>query len=443
MNQVIEFETTRKDLSHLTGLTFFTNLINRLNLEGALGKILPQMGHKAILKTKEKFIAGMLGFIAGADCIDDLDSLKQDPLFSSLTHGGIAPSTMRKFMGRFELKHFERLQDLLPQVAYQLRTMLLGNSSTITITMDATPHEQHGEYMEGVDWCYNKKKGYITQNAFDDKGFCYGWNLMSGNSHSHNGAVEMIERVFKHIPKNLKRYFRADSAYGSHKVYNSLINLGVHFGICLSENVWGALLDRNEFKMKWSKTRIRFFDSNKCQIASTIYSPKNLKGRSFLRVVYIRAPKEVITKEDKRHYRYYAIITDLPESEMSNEEVIQFYRGRANAENHIKDLKNGMDFKHFPCQSMNKNKACGFMGIYAYNLMRYASFAISPQGCFLKRVRTKLVYIAAELRRGQKKIKLRVTTHIYQEVTRLKEKLHSKHCTHGLYRLSRGSSRST
>ncbi len=387
----------------------------------------------------------MLAFIAGADCIEDLNSLKQDPLFSSLTKGGIAPSTMRKFMERFGLKHFERLQELLPQIAFKIREMLLGKSISITISMDATLHEQHGKYMEGVDWCYNMKKGYITQNAFDEKGFCYGWSLMPGNTYSHKGAVEMIERVFRNIPKDIKRYFRADSAYGSHKVYNALLTRGVHFGICLSQTVWAPLLDKNEFKRKWVKTRINFFESNKCQVASTIYSPKKhkLAGRSFLRVVYIRTKKKVITKEDNRHYRYYAIITDLTEKEMSNEDVIRFYRGRANVENHIKDLKNGMDFKHFPCQSINRNRAWGFMGIFAYNLMRYASYFVSQRGCFLKRVRTKMVYIAAELRRGQRKIKLRITNHIYKEVQRLEEKLHLKHCTLGFYRLARGETRST
>ena len=109
--------------------------------------------------------------------------------------------------------------------------------------------------------------------------------------------------------------------------------------------------------MKWKKTKIKFFESNKCQISSTLYVPNKLKGKSFLRVVFIRTKKTNITSSDKRHYRYYAIVTDMPESQMSDEEVINFYRGRANAENFIKDLKYGMDFLHFPCQSMKKNMA--------------------------------------------------------------------------------------
>ena len=433
----IQINSTRKELSHLSGLIFFRDLITSLNFENRLAHFLPPAKRRSRLLPKNKFIIGVLGFIAGADCVDDLNDLRNEYLFSNITRGGIAPSTMRNFMGSFSLKYFEKLQNFIPKLSYELRQKLFQKNKKIIITMDATPHRQFGQYMEGVDWCYNNTWGYTSQNAFDEYGLCYGWNLMKGNSHSHSGAVEMIERIFKNIPSNIPRFFRADSAYGSHKVYNSLINLNVRFGICLSERAWGPLLDRNEFKIKWNKTKLKFFESNRCQIGSTIYAPQKLKGRSFLRVVFIRAKKKVRKAGGKRHYDYYAIITDLTEKEMNNEEVIKFYRGRSNAENFIKDLKYGMDFKHFPCQSMNKNKAWGFMGIFAYNFMRFSSFLIDKRGCFLKRVRKKLVYIAGELRKGQRKVKLRISENKFKEVNRLLEKLHLKFCSLGLHRLER------
>lgn len=434
--KTIELETTRKDLTHLSGLIYFIDLITRLNLVNRLGSILPKMKRKSFHQAKDKFLIGIFAFISGADCIDDLNNLREEHLFSELTNGGIAPSTMRSFLESIKLKHIEKLQKLLPSIALELRQKLFPRDKKVIITMDATPHKQWGQYMEGVDWCYNKEKGYITQNAFDEYGLCYGWNLMTGNSHSHNGAVEMIEKVFNNIPTDKKRYFRADSAYGSHKVYNSLINLGVNFTICLSENVWGPLLKKNEFKIKWKRTKITFFESNKCQIGSAIYYPNKLKGKGFLRVVYIRAKKKVVKVDNKRHYDYYAIITDMSSAEMSDEKIIQFYRGRANAENFIKDLKNGMDFKHFPCQSMAKNRAWGMMGIFAYNLMRFASFSIDKRGCFLKRVRTKLVFIASEIRKGQRKIKLRFSKNKFKEVERFKHDIHLKFSFLGFYRAS-------
>lgn len=397
--QSIELETTRKELTHLSGLLFFTDLINRLNLVNRLGEILPRMIRNSGKLPKNKFFIGVLAFIAGADCIDDLGDLRNEHLFRKMTDGGVAPTTMRTFLGIFKLKHFERLQNFLPKISYELREKIFPKSKRIIITMDATPHEQYGKKMEQVDWCYNNVWGYTSQNAFDEKGFCYGWNLMNGSSHSHKGAVEMIERIFQNIPRNKKRYFRADSAYGSHKVYNALKGLGVNFTICLKSNVWGSLLEKKGNSIEWKRTKIKFFESNKCQIGSIdSYRPKDLKGKDSLRVVYIRCKKKVLTEEDKYTFNYYAIITDMSAGQMSDEEVIQFYRGRANAENFIKDLKYGMDFKHFPCKKLNANKVYGLIGTMAYNMMRMASFLIDEKrGCLSKKIRKLLLEIPSQV----------------------------------------------
>lgn len=435
MNKPIEIERTRKDLTPYSGLLFFENLISRLNLMGNLGRILPKKGINRGPNNKERFLAGLYGFICGAEAIDDHEDFRNDRLFCELTNGAISPVTMGRFLGLFKLKHFERLQDLLPVIALKLRNILFPKKNKIIITMDATPHKQYGEYMEGVDWCYNKEKGYITQNAFDEKGLCYGWKLMPGTTHSHNGALEMLERIFSKIPSTMDRYFRADSAYWSHKIYNSLINLKIKFTICVSITVWGSVLDKYGFKIKWRKTKLSFFESKKCQIGSIPYRPKDLKGKKIIRLVYIRAKKKVVKSDDRYTFDYYAIATNMTEKEMSNEDVIRFYRGRSNAENFIKDLKYGMDFKHFPCQSINRNRAWGFMGIYAYNLMKYASYLIEKNGCFLKKVRRKMVYLAAEIRKGQRKIRLRFTDNIYKEVMHLWISIHRQFCPEVFYRL--------
>src|SRR5690606_24555629 len=109
----------------------------------------------------------------------------------------------------------------------------------------------------------------------------------------------------------------------------------------------------------------------KCEIGSCLYPKKGLYNRGFLRVVFIRAKKKKLEPGETEYYNYYAIVTDLSEKELSDERVVNFYRKRGNVENQIKDLKYGMDFKHFPCQKLAANRALGIIGIYAYNLMRH------------------------------------------------------------------------
>ncbi len=435
MKNSIEINRTRKDLSPYGGLIFYKNLINRLNLEGNLGRILPQRQVKRGLKSSEKFISGMYAFICGGDCIDDISYLNQDTLFRSLCFGGIATTTMGRFLRIFKLKHIERLQNFLPQMALNLRKKLFPNQKKITITMDSTPHEQSGQYMEGVRWNYKNMWCLDSQNAFDEYGLCYGWNLRPGNTFSANGSTEMIEQIFKHIPENdYERYFRADSAYAQLAVYNSLLIKNIKFAICLGEKSWGSLLDKFEFKIAWHKTKLNFFKSNKCQTGSCMYPIKGLYGQSFLRVVFIRTKKKKITKDNKRYYDYYAIVTNITEREMNEEKIVKFYRKRANVENFIKDLKYGMDFLHFPSGTLRVNQVWGMMGIYAYNLMRMSSFILYPErGCFLKRVRMKMVTLACRIKKHARKVYIEFNDNLFKEVKRLEMKIQK--CFQVTYRL--------
>ena len=418
--QNIEFETTRKDLTHLSGLIFFQKLIRSISLDSVIGQILPINKRVRGQTNKEKFFTALYSFIAGADCIEDLELFKLDTLFCEITNSPCSSVTMGRFIRGFSTKTIQRLQNYLPKLAYQLRERLYPENEAIILSMDSTPHEQYGEYTEGLDWNYKNMWCLDSQNIFDQYGLCYGWHLREGNTFSSVGAVEMMSQIYNNLKTNKKIYFRADSAYGSKAIYNCLLQNNTDFTICLKENVWKPLLNKYDSKMTWRKTDVEFFGSNKCQIASCIYPLKDLYQRGFLRVVFIRAKKKKLKSGETEYYRHYAIVTNMSDKEMSNERVINFYKGRGNVENQIKDLKNGMDFKHFPSQKLNANRAWGLMGIFAYNLMRFCSHKLyKNRGCFLKTVRRRMVYMASEIRKGQRKIKLRFTKTFFKEVEHL------------------------
>lgn len=287
--------------------------------------------------------------------------------------------------------------------------------------MDVTIHQQYGEKMEGVEFSYRQVNGLSSQNLFDDKGLCYGFALRNGAAHSSVGAIEMMENAFKVVPKSIQQFFLADAAYANTQIYNTLLNHNVSFAICLPETVWGSLLKNYGNKIKWQDTKIRFFESNKCEIGDILYPKKDLSmGKTFLRVVMIRAKKKILVKGDNHPYHYYAIVTNMSNAEMTNERIVQFYRKRAQVENNIKDLKNGLDFHHFPCQSLKANHVWGLMGIIAYNLMRMTSFTISPQtGCFVRTTRRKLVTLAGEVIKHARSIEIRMMDYLAKEVNRL------------------------
>jgi len=415
----IKITSNAKTLSSFSGLYLFRNLIDKFEIQRLFGSHVPNKKRDRGLTSFEKFYAGIMAFIAGAECLDDLDTLAQDPLYSELTDGP-ASTTMGKFLRLFSVRQIQDIRNLLPALAFKMRLWLQPNLYKIVFKMDGTIHEQFGEKMEGVEFSYKKVMGLSSQNLFDDKGLCYGFALRNGAAHSSVGAVEMMENAFKIVPKSIQKFFVADSAYANREIFNTLLNHNVNFAICLSEIVWGSLLKSYGNKITWHKSRLRFFKSKDCEIGDILYPKKDLTmGRTFLRVVFIRAKKKKITAGDNHPYDYYAIVTNMSNAEMTNEQVIKFYRKRAQVENNIKDLKNGFDFFHFPCHSLKANHVWGLMGIIAYNLMRLVSFTISRDGCFANTVRKRIVLKACEVIKHARLIELRMMNYIEKEVNRL------------------------
>jgi hypothetical protein len=162
----------------------------------------------------------------------------------------------------------------------------------------------------------------------------------------------------------MERYFRADSGYGKYQVFSALKAAGVKYTIVLKENIGRYVRKKNKDDLVWTKTTVEFFNSNQCEMAMGIYPLENLGN---LRVVFIRKRKsesEIKIQLDlfkdrnpeEDDYEYYSIITNIECSEMNGEEIIEFYRGRANCENFIKEQKHNFDFLHFPCKKLEANQ---------------------------------------------------------------------------------------
>ncbi len=416
----IKVTSNAKTLSSYSGLHLFSDLISKFEIQALVGPFLPKKQRDRGFSSFQKLYSGLLGFIAGAECLDDFDQLGYDPLFEDLT-GSPSSITLGNFLRSFSIRQVEQIRNLLPTLAFKMRLWLQPNLYKIIWKMDVTIHQQYGEKMEGVEFSYRQVNGLSSQNLFDDKGLCYGFALRNGAAHSSVGAIEMMENAFKVVPKSIQQFFLADAAYANTQIYNTLLNHNVSFAICLPETVWGSLLKNYGNKIKWQDTKIRFFESNKCEIGDILYPKRDLTmGKTFLRVVMIRAKKKILGKGDNHPYHYFAIVTNMSNAEMTNERIVQFYRKRAQVENNIKDLKNGLDFHHFPCQSLKANHVWGLMGIIAYNLMRMTSFTISPQtGCFVRTTRRKLVTLAGEVIKHARSIEIRMMDYLAKEVNRL------------------------
>jgi hypothetical protein len=231
----------------------------------------------------------------------------------------------------------------------------------------------------------------------------------------------------------MEKYFRADSGYGKQAVFAALKAAGVKYAIVLKENIGRYVRKKNRDHLVWTKTKIEFFNSNKCEMAMGVYPLQNLGNQ---RVVFIRKKKsedEIKKQLDllreynpaEDDYEYYSIITNIDSLEMNGEQIIEFYRGRANCENFIKEQKHNFDFLHFPCKKFEANQAWGLIGTFAHNMTRFLSFCMPQKvkrvrgkddevrtvvqlGYFAKKVRSTVINLPCQVVRSARRIKLRL-----------------------------------
>jgi hypothetical protein len=414
MNKLsLNYTSNAKSISSFSGLKIFDDLFTKFDIKKFFGPFLPKKKRDSGHPSWDKFYTLILGFIAGFDCLDDFDFHGEDPLFLKLTNSP-SSTTLGKFLRLFTLRSIEKIQSELPIYAFKIRLGLTPKVSQITLTMDASEHQQYGLKTEGVKYNYKKFLALSSQMIFDEKGLCYGFKLREGGTHSVVDGPEMLYRALSVIPKDFKKLFRADSAYSSMEMYNTCLNQNCNFIICLKENTWSSILKNNHGHFTWHKTKLQFFDSKNCETTSTLYYPKGLAGgKECLRVVFIRTKNLTPKKGDKHAYHYYSVVTDISENEMNNDKILKIYRKRSQVENNIKDLKNGMGFHHFPTMKMKANNVWGLAGIIAYNLMRFTSFQIAGEGgCFVQTTRKKIVLIAGEIITHARSIEIRLMNYI-------------------------------
>lgn len=393
----IKIESASGNFTALAGLTLYSKIYDRLKIRDDISDYLPSVrGGRVLKRDKQKFKNMILGFIAGAECLDDMKVFAQDPGFVAVCKDKtFEPITYGNFLRGFASKAIFHLNECLIKMAIKLRLALFREDKDFVLDIDSTHHVQYGKKMEGLGFNYDKKWGLDSIQAFDQHGFQYWMEVRPGGTFTANGAAAIIDRVFRRVPRKMNRFMRGDSGYCNFDVFKACQDKNVKFVITMRQNMLDTVMHH---KLNWKPAKeLVFRDGRSCEIASTVYYSGHYKA-SLLRVVIIRARKTQKDLFDTDGYDYRAWVTNLGEHEMKNEDVILFYQKRGNAENFIRELKNGFDLQHFPCQQLKANKVYGIIAAMSHNLMRFTAWNIDGKiPKFSKALRFKMVYIAGQV----------------------------------------------
>jgi len=350
--------------SPFAGTKLISDMINKLNLEDSLsnsfGFPMSNRGYKPFTYVKSI----ILGLISGADCIMDIDNIKNDDVLKRVWGLKNVPHSSR--IGNFLLKYgagnnIDSMHDAMQNIA--IKTIHEARLKEVTLDGDATFIAAD---KQGVsDYCYKGFKAISSLLGFiAETGSCIYQELGKGSKSpalNLDGQLYSVDDKLSSCNIKLKNY-RSDSAgyqaniinYCNINKINFYIrtkNKGIDFSIIKDWDIlrdkYGSIIDDME-------------------ISETIHTMD--KTEAFRLIVTRKKKKyDVPSLFGEFYYEYYAIASN---SDLTKEEVFHFYNERGKCEYYIKSVKWDLSLRKLPCGSLEANALWTNISLIAHNIVK-------------------------------------------------------------------------
>jgi hypothetical protein len=393
-------------VSHV-GSVLLAQIADRLGLTSALSQGLSCIKQRDRGHDPGRVIRDLVVMLAdGGECLADLGALRdQEQLF------GTVASNATAFRVIDRIAKDPVLLDQL-RAAHQLaRTRaweLLGAPQQLTIDTDATLINSHSE-KQGAAGNFKGGFGFHPMLAYADQtGEAMAGLLRPGNAGANTAAdqIAVLDQALAQIPDEhielIELTLRADSAGAVHKLADACRQERVWFmvGYELTESVRAAILHVPE--TAWTGA-IDQHDSPRCN-GQVVEITDRLDLSSWpqgSRVIVRRErphPGAQYSFTDHDGHRFQATLTDDPEPDIRILE--RDHRGRARAENHIRDDKD-TGLSKFPFHEFALNEVWLQLVLLAHNLLIWTR-RLLLDGTQLalaspKRLRYRLLHTAATI----------------------------------------------
>lgn len=372
----------------------------------------------------------MAGFWHGYDCLEDMQGYRSLPDMIYRFQGMPQPRAFGDFLRAFKSEHWEAMNELLTKQGLSARKELAPGRPLI-LDMDSTSHVQSGAKIEGLGLNYKGEYCLDSLDSFDELGFCYGFRLREGGTFSSVGASSEIDRIFKHLPFQDEKHYRADSAYCNEEVIRACIRRGAFFTITAHGNTgWeskvGSITNWTPWQytreeLEWAAAKKRSLPE--IEVGSMLYQPgwsENLRFQIVVKRTRVREATFNLfmpAQEELEGWKYYGVITNWDLFRHSPQQVLEHHQKRGNSENFIREKKIHLDLKHFPCIAMSANFGYGLIAMVAYNFMRLISRLDQPdKPHYAKRLRSKYLHIPGKVVKHARQMFLRIPGVFRKEV---------------------------
>jgi len=345
--------------------------------------------------------------LTGGTCLDDIELRRNDETF--MDGLGVEripdPTTAGDFTRRFGEEDVVELMEAINSIRPKLWKKRLSRAERkeALVDVDGTHALTLGECKEGIGlsydgkWCYHPLLVSLA-NTLEP---LYLVNR-SGNSVSHDGAVEWIDRAIGLVRRSFKKVcLRGDTDFALTVHFDRWSREGVCFAFGmdampklvdladgLEDKRWHVLRRREKQSLSGKRRkRPRNFKEEivvekgyrnirllREQVAEFPYQPTKCK-RSY-RVIVLRKTLSVEAGQirlwdDVRYFFYITNRTDLSASE-----VVWFCNERCNQENLIEQLKNGINALRMPVDSLVSNWSYMVMASLAWTLKAWFALLV-------------------------------------------------------------------
>lgn len=356
---------TEKAITPWGGLVLFSGLAQQVGLEAALREALPfELTSPNATDPVEIVLAFMAGVLVGSRRLAHVERLRWDEGVRTILglKRFVSDTTLSRFFGRFTAGTVTTVFESLLRWEHKL-IKLDGE----ILDLDSSIVERYGK-QEGARLGFNPKKHRrpshhpLLATLGQRPWVVHSW-LRSGNTTSSRGAEEFLEEALALLPEGVKiGHLRADSAFGIEPFLVRVESKAMSYTIVARftkglRSLVAGLNDWQELEPGIEVSEVLFQAQGWSKARRVVIIRQRTKARDFVR------GRELF---DDPAYVYQAILTDRKDSP---EEVWRFYRGHAEVENRIRELKWDYGIDGFCQKKFYPTEAAFRMVCVLYNLV--------------------------------------------------------------------------
>ena len=398
-----------KEITPFGGLSLFFKMLERCHFMEQLGQCgIPSQGSNRGYNPVRLILGLFAGVWCGANCFAHLDVVRYDVALCKLLgwKRGADHRAYQRYLGKFTQAVNQRVFGEL--FSWFFSQLIFDN---YTLDFDSTVMVREGS-QEGAARGYNPKRpgrpSHHPLLAFvSDVRMIANFWLRPGNTVSSTNYLAFLDDTLSRLQGKRVGLIRMDSGFFSREMLDCLEEKRLHYIVACRFN--------NRIKYSLTHEHHWMGLTGGLEISETVYQAEG--WASPRRIVMVRqeiarrpngAGKQIRQLElfedegDFGKYRYSCYVTDLG---LPARIVYDSYRGRADSENRIKELKYDFSIDDFVSGNFWATEACGSFIVMAYNFMSLFRHALinSNKRHFLKTIRYELLSTPAYLGRTRDK----------------------------------------